>query len=1011
MNKLTEEKQRMYCDRCSAKIDVTGLEVLTKFCCPNCEFVLTVPQTPNEEHTSVKMENNFIEIKHSIDKKKRESKKKRVSSKKAEKTKANLRLNEKNHVKKKSLSATAKKAKFKKSQSSSKAPIFIVVGIFIFLILILLTLPGGQNSGSKKIVSEKIEPEQKGDTQLELQEEAKRKKEAALLKEAEFKEEAKRKKEAALLKEAELQEEAKRKKEAALLKEAERKKELEDFLALVKPSEDILTQFNVLPTVSASYVNSLVSKHCVECHNAKKTKGDLNLDVYMSPESLIRGYESLKHAFESVSHGDMPPDEDDMTDAERRHFISYFRKLIYTLESKPPKFNKAALIRRLTPYEYDNTISDITGLDLKLGDNFPTDGGGNQGFTNDASVMGVSPILMEKYMEAAEKLSGYSSFDLYKGFVFNKEDADPMPLEIFESRLKERFYGFLKSYYPNSFSVEKTIPKLMKSLAEITLNTSSRQTLEEVARRNKIHSAFVKNGIRYFSSSAGKSDIEHKALKKWKSLKRGKFDSKEVNDAIQDFLNFYKLSSLALSNRKAKDRNQHVGFIKNVELIFTVADEIAAKEIQGSQFKEYKKAIDIYLYSRFALNVREGKAAYSNVRPIIQDFLNKLYRRPPSDTELNIRVKDFLEDSLIYGMPIASRIMVIREFSSVNFFFRIENKRSSVIDDYDLASRLSYFLWAGPPDVELLNLASRKELKKEEVLIAQINRMLKDKKSARLAKHFANQWLKFGEILGFEGPSKAVYSGFDEGLARDMWQETAMCFNYIVKNDRNLLELVDADYTIINSRLGRLYGIGQSSSSFKKVRVNKSRRGGILGHASFLTMTSMGQRTSPIVRGNWVLTTLLGVSIPPPPMDVPELPDEEIVNENFTLEQQLAKHRNVAACRGCHKKIDPLGIVLENYDVVGRWRNKYQNASIVSNAKINGMEIKGLEGLKKYILQNKVQFIRNLSRKLVSYALGRSTYFYDNYLINNMIENAIRSDYRFSSLVKTLVLSPQFQHK
>ncbi|MCM8542983.1 MAG: DUF1592 domain-containing protein, partial [Lentisphaeraceae bacterium] len=690
---------------------------------------------------------------------------------------------------------------------------------------------------------------------------------------------------------------------------------------------------------------------------------------------------------------------------------TYLKKLIYTLESKPTNFNETALIRRLTPYEYDNTITDITGLDLKIGESFPTDGGGNQGFTNDAYVMGISPILMEKYIEAAEKVSAYSVFDINKGISFSKGEVSAASADVFENDLRKVIYASSRKAYPGNFSVEGSLSNLMKAVSELYHNTSKKDPIEEVAKRNRVFPAFIENGYKYFSSSAGKSEIEHQALKKWKSLRRGNVEEADLKEAIKEFVEFYKASSFFLVNRRHKDRKKHISFVENVDSLFFLDENSGPEEIQGSQLIEYKKAVDFYRYSRFASHAREGKDVQAYISPLIRKFLYKVYRRPPYDQELAIRTKDFLDDSLTYGMPVAARILVIRELSSLNFAFRIESKRSSVIDDYDLASRLSYFLWAGPPDEELLQLASKAELKKEEVLLAQVERMLKDKKSARLAKHFANQWLKFGEILGAEGPSPEMFQGFDAELAKDMWQETAMCFNYIVKNDRSILEILDADYTIVNSRLSKLYGLNQGSSGFKKVSVDSKKRGGILGHASFLTMTSMSKRTSPILRGNWVLTTLLGFTTPPPPMDVPEIPDEDPTGEDFTLEQQLAKHRDTAACRGCHKKIDPLGIVLENYDLVGRWRDKYANAPIISDAKVYDMELNGLGGLKKYLMQNKVQFIRNLSKKMVSYGLGRSIYFYDNFLINQMIESAIRNNYKFSSLVKIFVLSPQFQHK
>ena len=899
-----------------------------------------------------------------------------------------------------------------KRRSKSNNNVFIIAGVVAAVLVIAFVALSGSSPKEQNVNTEVSElSKEKEKVDRKRQRELEKKKELARQEEERRKKLESEAEQARLEVENRKKELAQQKESARLAKEEERKKELEDFLAIVRPSQEKLELFKSLPAVSAPNLKSLMDKHCVECHNAKKNKGDLNLDVFNNQISIYRGYEIIKHGFHSIVHGDMPPDEDDISEEERKHLISYMEKLIYTLESKPGNFNKTALIRRLTPYEYDNTVEDITGLSLKIGESFPADGSGNQGFSNDAYVMGISPILMEKYIEAAEVISAYSTFDINSGISFSKKESAALSADLFENNLRKKIYSSSRKVYPGNFSVESALPKLMKAVSDLYHNTGKKDPLETIAKSYRLYPGFVAKGFKYFSSSAGKSDMEHKALAKWKKLRRGNVNKDELEEAIKEFVDFYKNSSFFIANRRHKDRKKHINLVKNAESLFFLDESSAGVEIQGSRLEEYIKTINYYSYSRYSTNIREGKDVYNSVSSFIRKFLYKVYRRPPLEQELAIRSRDFMNDSLTYGFPIAARILIIREFSSLNFAFRIESKRSSEIDNYDLASRLSYFLWAGPPDEELLSLASKGELKKEETLLKQIERMLKDKKSARLAKHFANQWLGFGKILEYEGPSSNLFSGYDKDLAKDMWQETAMCFNYIVKNDRSILEIIDADYTIINGRLSNLYGLGSASSSFKKVSVNTAKRGGILGHASFLTMTSLGQRTSPIIRGNWVLTTLLGVYVPPAPMNVPALPEEEVVNESLSLKQQLAKHRNIAACRGCHKKIDPLGIVLENYDLVGRWRQSYQNAEIDSESKIGEEVIKGPQDLKKYLLSNKVQFLRNLSKKLISYGLGRSTYFYDNFLVNDMIESAIRNDYKFSSLVKTLVLSPQFQHK
>ncbi|MCM8529727.1 MAG: DUF1592 domain-containing protein [Lentisphaeraceae bacterium] len=959
---VTSPAVKIFCPSCEAKLDVTGHKSLSKVNCPQCSTEITVPETASP---------NVI----------------KKTPKPAPKTKKpSLKVGDVKKVR-----------RSRKKSSSSSMPIFVMMliiigaGVFYFK----------NKSGMRPVVAEvSTEEEKTSNDQDRIS-----KQELARQEELTKQEELDRQKELA-------KQEMLAKQEAlAKQKELEQQQEIDAFLALLNPSEEQKSKFKELPSITSANFQSLMNRHCNDCHNSKKRKGDLALDIFTSKSSVYRYYEIVKHAYESVKVGDMPPEDEDISDKEREQLLTYLEKAIFTLESEPADFKKTAIVRRLTPYEYDNTVEALTGLKLGLGEGFPGDGGGNQGFANDASLMSISPLLMEKYVSAAEAISAYSQFEVEEGFTFSQQEVTLPPPGIFEKELQTKLFSFLPAYYPRGSSLERQLPRLMTAVAQMTLNTSNKEPVESVANQSKVKPEFLRNAIKYFSSSGGKTSVELNAIKPWRALRKGKIDEDKLNDAIKHFVGAFKAAELSILNRQGRDRAKHVSLVKSVERFFQLDTKTVATLLSAEKLQEYQRLKDIYSFTRYASSMRESTRALVQFKPIVRKFLYKLHRRPPSESDLSLRTKDYLEDILKYGLPFASRIMVISEFASFNFIFRIEHKRDSSVDDYDLASRLSYFLWAGPPDDELLDLASRGELKQEEVLLKQVSRMLANKRSAKLAKHFADQWLHFGEILNTNGPSEEVFEGFDESLAKDMWQETALCFNYIVKNDRSVLELLSSDYSFVNHRLAKIYGIDQSSTSFKKVYFQDGRRGGLLGHAGFLTMTSLPQRTSPIVRGNWIITNLLGTPTPPAPDNVPALPDEEVVSDNFTLTQQLEKHRSNAACNGCHKKIDPLGVVLENYDSVGRWRDKYSKGKIESNAEMDGELLKGPEGLKHYLLSNKVQYMRNLSRKLLSYSLGRSLYFYDNYLVNKMIENSMRNNYSFSSLVKAVVSSPQFQHK
>ena len=906
------------------------------------------------------------------------------------------------------LKAPTKPIKIRKRSKSNNNSTIIIFGVVAALAAIAFVMLPGSPKPNNQIVSNTSDTESKAKTDSKAQKELEKKQELAQLEEEkQIEAEELARKEA---EELARKEEEERLKELARIKEEEKQRELADFLSLIKPSEEQRKKFASLPPVSNTHFQKLMNNSCIDCHNVKKRKGDLDATMFTTPTSIYISFERIKDIYASVKSGDMPPEDEEFSDSEREHLLAYIEKIIFTLESKPAKVPSTAMVRRLTPYEYDYTVQDITGLDLEFAESFPAESSGGQGFVNDAQQLNVSPILMEKYMEAAEKIASYSEFDLLKGFTFSKKASPLQRPEKYEEEIRRKMYSYLKGFYPRKFSIQGYLPKLISACAEIAKDKN--KSLEEVASKHSLHPIFLKNGLKYFSNLSGKSKTETAILRNWPKLRSSKKPDELLKDITQQFVSAYTSAETIINNRQNKERFKHIALVKNIESLFYVDKVSAAKSLSAEKLQEYLKLSDIYLFSRFSTNIRQASAAHAHIKPLIYKLLYKLNRRPPSEKELSLRVNDVLNDTIRFGLPMATRILLIREFCSFNFFFRIEHKRETKIDDYDLASRLSYFLWAGPPDEELLRLASEKKLSDEKVLDKQILRMLKNKKSARLAKHFAEQWLKIDQILKSAGPEKEIFAGFDKDLGKDMWMETAMCFNYIVKNDRSMLELLSSDYTIINNRLSRIYGLDQNSPQFKKVYVKNGQRGGLIGHASILTMTSLGKRTSPIIRGTWVLSVLLGTPPPPPPMDVEELPEGEAVSEDFSIKEQLAHHRNNPSCKSCHKKIDPLGVVMENYDTVGRWRNNYINKTdIDSISKINGNSIEGPVGLKKYLMDNKILYMKNLSKKLLSYALGRDIHFHDNFTVNKMIENAIRNDYSFSSLVKTIVSSPQFQHK
>ncbi|MCM8531280.1 MAG: DUF1592 domain-containing protein [Lentisphaeraceae bacterium] len=767
--------------------------------------------------------------------------------------------------------------------------------------------------------------------------------------------------------------------------------------------------------LAATSFNQIMKNHCVNCHGGSKTKGDVNLTVLDSKESFYTYYDMLKSIYSQVESGEMPPEKKSkMTADERKFLVDYLSSFFEKLENTDSQKTGPTRIRRLTAYEYDNTVKHITGLDLNLSENFTVDGGGGEGFTNDSAILGVSPLQFEKYLQAAEVISTHSRFDVNKGFSFTHSQDLPKTKQQSIEQIKYQMNGVIARIRPPDFNYERYLPKLMLATNDYNLSRNKAADLPKILKGYKVDKYSLKKALTYFSTSSGKAVIERDALQPWFKLRQNKYDKEMAQELAAEFTKVYLESFKKVHEVKGLKKRSYTSFQENIEKLFTYSTAELALLVKKEELEKYQKLASTKDLLEKGMRSKYRSVFAKQLMPQISDFMLKVHRYPPDKAELLEMTKDFIKATGDFGIDVAARLFVIRSFASMKFIFRFERKtgKPTKVNDYELASRLSYFIWSMPPDGELMKLAKEKKLSEPKVLEAQVKRLIKNKKSSALAKNFGAQWLKYGEILESEGPSKDKFPEFNKSLAKDMYKESAICFEYLVKADRSVLEVIDSDYSFMNSKLERYYGIGEGFSGFKKVSLKDKNRGGILGHASILTLTSYPQRTSPVLRGNWIINALLGTPTPPPPANVDILDDEEQVTEKLSLKDQLAKHRDSPNCASCHQRIDPLGFPLENYDPIGRWRDKYTNAPIDAVGELKtGKKLDGPQDLKKYLLKNKDLFLKNMSRKLLGYALGRKVYHFDYYIINKMVESAQKKDYRFSALVTEIVNSYQFQHK
>ncbi len=414
----------------------------------------------------------------------------------------------------------------------------------------------------------------------------------------------------------------------------------------------------------------------------------------------------------------------------------------------------------------------------------------------------------------------------------------------------------------------------------------------------------------------------------------------------------------------------------------------------------------------------KGLSRRAAARAILAHFATQAYRRPVTATEVDrlLHLFDLASGrgaSFENGVKFALKAVLV----SPNFLFRVEPDRKSAaayrLNDYELASRLSYFLWASMPDDTLFRLAGQNRLHDPKVLEQQVRRMLHSPKSYALADSFAGQWLRVRDLYTSAQPDPGRFPNYTPALRDAMYKETIDFFDSLLRNDASLLQMLDADYTYLNADLARHYGIeGVTGPEMRRVSLTDRRRGGILTMASVLTLTSFPQRTSPVLRGKWVLGEILGAPPPPPPPDAGGLPADDAPKEGLTFRQRLEKHREKPQCASCHSRMDPIGFGLENYDAIGRWRTEIGGQPVdASGVLADGQKFNGPVELKRLLLAQKSDFIRNLTEKMLAYALGRGLEPYDAPAVRKITQAVAQQDYRSSALILGIVQSYPFQYR
>jgi uncharacterized protein DUF1592/uncharacterized protein DUF1588/uncharacterized protein DUF1585/uncharacterized protein DUF1587/uncharacterized protein DUF1595/cytochrome c len=766
---------------------------------------------------------------------------------------------------------------------------------------------------------------------------------------------------------------------------------------------------------AASPHRALVDRYCVTCHNEKLKTAGLMLDK-MDVENVPAGAQVWEKVIRKLRAGAMPPAglprPDPVTyDA----FASYLETEIDGAAAAHPNPGRPA-IRRLNRAEYANAIRDLLAMNIDGETLLPTDES-SYGFDNVASVLTVSPMLMERYMLAAARISRLAVGDP-SARPSDEEYATPKRLMQDERASEDLPFGSR-----GGIAVHHDFPADGEYVIKITLQRDCCRGY--IRGLGEPHQLDVRlDGLRVQSFTVGG---EH----------RGKsapiFSSAAMGETAQEDYEHTADENLEVRiTAQAGPRVVGVAFVgETVEIEGPLWPEMTPLEFD--QYKGGDPAVASIMITGpfnakglgetpsrrkiFVCHPVSGKDEEPCARKVLATLAHHAYRRPVLDEDLKPLLSLYEAGRSKGGFEAGIETALERILAGPEFLFRFERDPAGTapggayrLSDLELASRLSFFLWSSIPDDELLDLAAKGKLNNPVTLEQQVRRMLADSRADALVDNFAAQWLALRNLKSIT-PDPIVYPEFDDNLREAFEQEARLFFKSVVREDRSVVDFLDADYTFVNERLARFYGIPNVyGSQFRRVTLSDPTRRGLLGKGSVLMATSYPNRTSPVSRGKWVLENVLGTPPPPPPPNVPSLKDNGQNGKMLSMRQRMEEHRKNPACAVCHKLMDPLGFSLENFDGLGKWRTKEGNNPVdPSGALPDGTPFQGPNGLREALLKKREQFVNTFLERLLTYALGRGVEYYDAPVLRQILREAAPNNYRWSSLVLGIVKSTPFQ--
>jgi hypothetical protein len=757
----------------------------------------------------------------------------------------------------------------------------------------------------------------------------------------------------------------------------------------------------------------MVAKYCTGCHNTRNPMPagfPLALDTanIKDPAADAATWERV---IKKLGVGAMPPQGSPTPGhAELGKFRAALIASLDAAAAQKPTPGRF-VIHRLNRFEYANAVRDLLGVTVDVSELLPSDGG-NYGFDNIATALTTSPLLLERYLTAALRISELAVGDAQAepgAVTFTIPTTTSQYTHVEGLPLGTRGGLVVPHHFPADGEYVFS-GRLLKTVAEGLVGVEGHETP---------HNFIVTiDGRQVFSAPVGGTE-DHEAAKGNTPVAREVFDKRMTSPRIKVTAGLHDVG-FTFVERPAEEQNVWQPLLRasqeahNPSGLPRLRNGMIEGPFNVTGLSEMPTRQRLFVCKPAAV-AQEAACADK----ILSTVARRAFRRPVTKADLELPLQQYSKERAAGGdFDAGIRVGLARILTSPSFLFRAEQSPVSLpvgaahqISELELASRLSFFLWSSIPDDELLNLAVAKRLRAPGVLDAQVRRMIADPRADAMMNAFTGQWLQLRN-LDKVIPDILLFTDFDDNVKTAMRRETELFFGSVVRENRSALDLLNADYTYLNERLARHYGIsGIYGTRFRRVQMKDANRRGLLGHASLLTMTSVATRTSPVLRGKYIISNLLNVPPLPPPAVVPDLAESAHKDKPSTVREQLERHRSNPTCAACHRNIDPVGFALENFDAVGQWQSKTREGLPIDSAGVlaDGTKVDGPTALRNALLARPDVFVGTITEKMLIYALGRGLEPVDMPVVRTIVREAGARNYAMQSIVLGIVRSAPFQ--